>query len=78
MNTPNIKTQSRATTQYDEGLRTHFRGVYNVMSLGLIVTGLVAFGISNSQAAMNLLFGTPLKWVVMLAPLAFIFFGFSS
>ncbi len=77
MNTPNIKTRS-ATTTYDEGLRDHFRGVYNVMSLGLVITGLIAFAISNSPAAINLLFGTPLKWVVMFAPLAFIFFGFTQ
>lgn len=72
----NTKIKS-TTTEYDEGLRSHFRGVYNVMSLGLVVTALVAFGISNSPAALGLLFGTPLKWVVMFAPLAFIFFGFT-
>lgn len=77
MNTPNVKTRSTTTT-YDEGLRAHFRGVYNIMSLGLVITGLIAFAISNSPAAINLLFGTPLKWVVMFAPLAFIFFGFTQ
>ena len=76
MNTPETKTRSVGVA-YDDGLRDHFRGVYNVMSLGLLVTGLVAFGIANWPAATNLLFGTPLKWVVMFAPLAFIFFGFS-
>jgi len=76
MNQINTKTRS-STTEFDQGLSNHFRGVYNVMCLGLIVTGLVAFGISSSQAAVNLLFGTPLKWVVMFAPLAFIFFGFT-
>ena len=74
----NTKTQStRVSTTYDSGLQDHFRSVYNVMSLGLVVTGLVAFGIANWPAAMALLFGTPLKWVVMFAPLAFIFFGFT-
>jgi FtsH-binding integral membrane protein len=76
MNMMNTKTRSTTAT-YDEGLRDHFRGVYNVMSLGLVLTGLVAFGIANWPAAINLLFGTPLKWVVMFAPLAFIWFGFS-
>ena len=76
MNTPNVKTRTQAVT-YGEGLRQHFRSVYNVMSLGLIVTGLVAFGIANWPAAVNLLFATPLKWVVAFAPLAFIWFGFS-
>jgi len=30
------------TASYDEGLRAYFRRVYNVMTIGLIVTGLVA------------------------------------
>ena len=77
MNIQNSKTRSTATN-YDEELGNHFRGVYNVMSLGLVVTGLIAFGIANTPAIMNLLFGTPLKWVMMFAPLAFIWFGFSQ
>jgi hypothetical protein len=77
MNNLNTKTQTTIGVTYDEGLRTHFRNVYNVMCLGLVVTGLVAFGIANWPAAVALLFGTPLKWVVMFAPLAFIFFGFT-
>jgi len=48
-----------------------------MMSLGLLITGLVAFAIANTPAAINLIYGTPLKWVVMFAPLAFIWFGFS-
>ena len=76
MNMMNTKTRATGVA-YDEGLRNHFRGVYNVMTLGLILTGLVAYGIANWPAAINLMFGTPLKWVVMFAPLAFIWFGFS-
>lgn len=72
--------QTKTTTQtvaYDAGLREHFRHVYNTMSIGLVVTGLVAFALANTPAAMAFIFGTPLKWVVMFAPLAFVFFGFS-
>ena len=57
---------------YDAGLRSHMLRVYNYMCGGLILTGLVAFGISQSPAAISLIFGTPLKWVAFLAPLAFI------
>lgn len=70
------QTVSRASS-YDVGLRTHFQGVYNTMSIGLLVTGLTAFAVSHSQAMMQMIFGTPLIFVVMLAPLAFTFFGFS-
>lgn len=77
MNNYQPQTQGQVGVTYDEGLRNHFRGVYNTMALGLILTGLVAFGISNSEAATQFIFGTPLKWVAMFAPLAFIWFGFS-
>jgi len=77
MNQYQTKTTTQAGVTYDAGLRDHFRSVYNVMSLGLLLTGLVAFGLSQSMTAMQFIFGTPLKWVVMFAPLAFIWFGFS-
>lgn len=70
-------TSVNRATGVDEGLRAHFRQVYNIMALGLVLTGVTAFAISNSQAAMQLIFGTPLKWVAMFAPMAFVFFGFS-
>lgn len=52
-----------ATVAYDEGLRTHFRKVYNVMSIGLVVTGLVAF-VCSSIPAIAVLFTKPLFAVV--------------
>ena len=60
--------------QIDVGLRQYMLRVYNTMAGGLALTGLVAFLVASSPAAVQLLFGTPLKWVVMLAPLAFVFF----
>ena len=41
--------------------------------LALALTGLTAFVVASSPALLNVIFGTPLKWVVMLAPLGFIF-----
>lgn len=64
--------QSRAGL--DEGLRQHMLGIYRYMGLGLAITGLVAMGIAATPALSAVIFGTPLKWVAMLAPLAFIFF----
>lgn len=60
--------------QYDEGLRQHMLRVYNIMGLGLALTGAVAFATANTPALFNLIFGTPLQWVVMLAPLGFVMF----
>ena len=61
-----------SAAEYDAGLRAHMLRVYNYMCAGLILTGVVAFAISSSPAAVSLIFGTPLKWVAMLAPLGFI------
>ena len=57
---------------YDEGLRQHMLRVYNYMGLGLVVTGLVAFVVASTPALYVPIFSSPLKWVVMLAPLAFV------
>ena len=57
---------------YDAGLRQHMLRVYNYMLLGLVVTGGIAYYTSTNIALLQLLFATPLKWVVMLAPLGFV------
>lgn len=75
---PNPRQAAYGSDQMvDSGLQAFMRGVYNTMGLGLVVTGLVAFFTAQSPAMMQAIFGTPLKWVVMLAPLAFIFLGFT-
>ncbi len=58
--------------QIDVGLRAHMLRVYNYMASGVALTGIVAMLASGSPALMNAIFGTPLAWVVMLAPLAFV------
>ena len=80
MNTPNSSfnwsTGAARTDQaaFDEGLRQHMLRIYNYMGLGLVVTGLVALFVASTPALYVPIFTTPLKWVVMLAPLAFVFF----
>jgi uncharacterized protein len=76
MNTPNQAWQTAVRTGavIDEGLRQHMLRVYNYMALGLVVTGAVAFIVGTTPALYVPIFTTPLKWVVMLAPLAFVFF----
>ena len=59
---------------YDGGLRQHMLRVYNTMCLGLVLTGLVALVTANTPVLYNAIFGTPLQWLVMLAPLGFVFF----
>jgi FtsH-binding integral membrane protein len=66
--------QAQSAALFDEGLRQHMLRVYNYMGLGLVITGIVAFVVSQTPALYVPIFQTPLKWVVMLAPLAFVFF----
>ena len=57
----------------DEGLRTHMNKVYGLMSVGMLLTGLVAWAVGTNEQMMQTIFTTPLKWVVMFAPLAVVF-----
>ena len=79
------RAQQTSAVEVDQGLRSFMLGVYNNMSIGLAITGLAAIGISmlaiagytaTGKAVLSpfgvTLFTSPLKWVVMLAPLAFI------
>jgi FtsH-binding integral membrane protein len=59
---------------YDEGLRRHMLGVYRNMALGLGITALAALLIASTPALYQPIFGTPLKWVAIFAPLAFVLF----
>ncbi len=58
----------------DAGLRAYMLRVYNYMTIGLVVTGFVALLTASSPSVMNAIYGTPLKWLVMLAPLGFVMF----
>lgn len=70
-----VRQSTRASEPaFDEGLRRHMLRVYNYMGLGLALTGLVAFFVASTPAIYQPIFGTPLKWVVMLAPLGFVMF----
>ena len=63
----------------DQGLRSHMLKVYNYMTSGVLLTGIVALLFAQSGMAAQVL-GTPLKWLLMLAPLGFVMvmsFGFN-
>ncbi|ACS58298.1 Bax inhibitor-1/YccA family protein [Rhizobium ruizarguesonis] len=75
--------QSRAQTgeMIDQGLRAYMLKVYNLMALGLAITGVAAylsfqFAFANGEltAFGQAIYVSPLKWVVILAPLALVFF----
>lgn len=68
-----------ARADIDEGLRAHMVRVYNAMSVGLGVTGIVAAAVAYfatvSVEFRNAMFGSPLFYVFAFAPLAFLWFG---
>lgn len=58
----------------DQGLRSFMLGVYNYMVIGLAITGVAAYTLYNIPALFNAVFGSPLAYVVMFAPLAMVLF----
>ena len=59
--------------EVDVGLRRYMLQVYNFMAAGLGVTGLVAYG-AVATGFYQQIAGTPLIWLVMLAPLGAVLF----
>ena len=71
-----IRTATSAgvrTAEIDAGLRAHMNKVYGLMSVAMLITGGVAWGVGTNDALVAAIFGTPLKWVVMFAPLVMVF-----
>ncbi|MEN8838246.1 MAG: Bax inhibitor-1/YccA family protein [Celeribacter marinus] len=78
------------SAQIDAGLRAHMNKVYGTMSVGLLITALAAWALSNLAVSATpteymmgegkyltslgvAIYASPLKWVVMFAPLAMVF-----
>jgi FtsH-binding integral membrane protein len=55
----------------DAGLRSYMLSVYNYMACGVLLTGIVAMAFASSGLAEQVL-STPLRWVLMFAPLGFV------
>lgn len=74
----NYQSQAQTGAMIDEGLRAYMLRVYNLMALALVITGVAAFATyslaTTNPAVAQLLYGSPLKWVVMLAPIGLVFF----
>ena len=71
-----MNTAAATAAQTDVGLRAYMLGVYNHMTTALLLTGFFAFAtkwaVLNVAGLGQLLYGTPLKWVIMLAPLGMV------
>lgn len=60
----------------DAGLHAHMQRVYNRMTMGVLITGLVAWIVGNSPTLLALFLGGPQAYIIMFAPLAVLWFGF--
>lgn len=76
-----VVDRTGARADIDVGLREHMLRVYNYMTLGLGLTGAMAFAVANTPALMQLFYAptpegylqpTILAYIAMFSPLAFI------
>jgi len=62
----------------DQGLRAYMIRVYNYMASGLAITGVVAYATATlattNEGFGQLVYESPLKWVIIFAPLAMVFY----
>ena len=88
-----VAAGARTDAAIDQGLRAYMLKVYNLMAMGMAITGVAALGMAmlattndpsqavatlgNGKMLTNLgyaVYSSPLRWVVMLAPLGMVFF----
>lgn len=86
-----VRRSGVASADIDAGLRAYLTKVYTLMGVAMVITGVVAYVFGNDlyavmrgqptaivpEGLMITLFSGPMRWVVMLAPLAFVF-GFAA
>jgi len=83
--TISARVSGAQAARIDEGLRAHMNKVYGLMSVGMLLTGAAAWSISGLSVTTNAagqevltglgqaLYASPLKWVLMFAPLIMVF-----
>jgi hypothetical protein len=59
-----------ADMSVDAGLRSFMLGVFNKMALGLVLSAALAYASASVPALRDLIFGTPLYYVVAFGPIA--------
>ncbi len=70
----NFSTTARTGAQVDVGLRNYMLRVYNYMATGLGLTGLTAYLVAINKNLVEIIYNTPLFWIIALAPLGFVFY----
>ena len=70
---PSLNGEAIGRVGMDAGLRRHMLSIYNYMASGVLLSGIVALLFARSGMAEQVM-ATPLKWLIMLAPLGFVMF----
>ncbi|MCV6599192.1 MAG: Bax inhibitor-1/YccA family protein [Alphaproteobacteria bacterium] len=66
----NASEAKRANT--NEVIKSTVQSVFNYMGIGLIITAIISYATAHSPMILNAIFGSPLKWLIMLAPFGFV------
>jgi FtsH-binding integral membrane protein len=82
MNFTKYNVSAESSVQYDMGLRAYMLRIFNLMTMALAITGLVAAYASTSQAFLSIMYSqtstgmglSAIGWVIQLAPLFMVFF----
>ncbi len=61
------------TAEVDAGLKAHMNKVYGTMSVGLLVTALVAWAVGSNEALLQTFFTGYVRYIVMFLPLIMVF-----
>jgi uncharacterized protein len=69
-----VRPAAGAQVDIDVGLRDYMLRVYNYMASGLALTGIVAYvaAAGGADSFIAHIYRTPLMWLIMLSPLAFV------
>lgn len=68
---PQLNGGAMGSVTMDQGLRRYMLSIYNYMASGVLLSGIVALLFASSGMAYQV-FTTPLRWVIVLAPLGFV------
>jgi FtsH-binding integral membrane protein len=68
---PQLNGELIGAASHDEGLRGYMLSIYNYMASGVLLSGVIALLFARSGMA-EATFGSPLRWVIALAPLGFV------
>lgn len=82
MNFTKYNVSADAAVKYDAGLRAYMLRIFNLMTIALFTTGIVAYFAGNSAAFLSIMYSqgpsgmsvSALGWVIQLAPLFMVFF----